>query len=532
MASSLFPDNGLASLAGTLLAMGHEVKVLDYNTVGVLRRLVPPERTTALAALLPFLGAKPGPDVVEHLLEINRALEEDLARVTEELAEDIAREVEEQDSHFLGFKLWSGDGFLASIRIAERLHSLFPGLKLYGGGPAVLYSEHTLFAHSNVFDALVDGEGEQAILGLAAFAEGKGSLGQVPNLVLSNGEKFQRTARSLVSDLDGLALPAYSPAVYPSLSGDEKIKLFVLDESRGCPMGCAFCIHQDASGNRWRIKSPERVLQEVSVLGKDFGTSSIRLGGSYTPARFFEDFARILGQTGVDIRFCGFAHPEGLPMEELNSLAASGCRSLFLGVESFDESDLRRLGKRMNPERARESVRACLDAGIVPVVSVIMPVPGQTPEGLKTNREALLELCSGTRATVVTQFPVLMPRTRWWEDKHANGFRLLVEEDDYRQMTATYQVRHIIPPAFWEPLPYTVDGMGFKEYAGANARFQRMLAEEGIVINVPDEVVLIADMLEMSLLDIRTRLQGLCFTLDAEAMASFVADLNSRLTSA
>ena len=39
--SSLMPDNGLASLAGSLIQAGHEVKILDYGTLDTVRRLIP-----------------------------------------------------------------------------------------------------------------------------------------------------------------------------------------------------------------------------------------------------------------------------------------------------------------------------------------------------------------------------------------------------------------------------------------------------------------------------------------------------------
>jgi radical SAM superfamily enzyme YgiQ (UPF0313 family) len=528
--SSLFPDNGLASLAGTLLAAGHGVRVLDFNTTEVLGRLVSPERSADLAALLPALAGGPDPQVVQRLLDHSGAMEEAMARAMVDLAEEIAREVVARSAQFVGFKLWSGDGFLASVRMAEALRRRFPKLKIYGGGPAVLYAEQAIYGLTDVFDALVDGEGEQAILGLAAHAEGIGDLDEVPNLILHDGTTARRTPRSLVPELDDLALPCYDPEVYPSLATDGQIKLFVLDESRGCPMGCAFCSHQSASGKRWRIKSPARVLREVQALGDRFGTTSIRLGGSYTPARFYSAFADLLLETKTHIQFCGFAHPQGLPLQQLGTLAEAGCSALFMGVESFDPGDLKRLGKRLDPERARATIRACLEAGIAPVVSVIMPVPGQTEEGLRTNRQALRELCAGNRSTVVTQFPILLPRTPWWEAPETHGFELSVTKDAYRQLVLTYQVRHLIPPALWEPLPYSIDGMAFAEYASANAGFQQELVREGIVVNVSDDMVLLADQLGETLPDFRARQQKMFFNLDASDLGSFVAAVNKKLT--
>lgn len=527
--SSLFPDNGLASLAGTLRAAGHEALVLDFNTTEVVGRMVSAERSTALAALLPALSGGPDPQVVKQLLENSGALEEAMARATGDLAEEVAREVEARSAQFVGFKLWSGDGFMASVRMAEALRRRFPGLKIYGGGPAVLYAEQTIYDLTDVFDALVDGEGEQAILGLAAHAEGSGDLDEVPNLILHDGTAARRTPRSMVPDLDDLALPCYDPEVYPSLATDGQIKLFVLDESRGCPMGCAFCSHQSASGNHWRIKSPARVLQEAQALGDLFGTASIRLGGSYTPARFYSAFADLLLETKTRLQFCGFAHPQGLDLKQLGTLAEAGCRALFMGVESFDPGDLERLGKRLDPARARATVRACVEAGIAPVVSVIMPIPGQTEDGLRTNRQTLRELCAGNRSTVVTQFPILLPRTPWWEAPEAHGFTLSVSKEAYRRQILTYQVRHLIPPALWEPLPYSIDDMDFTGYASVNAGFQQELVREGIVVNVSDDMVLLADQLEETLADLRTRQQKMFFSLDSTVLGSFVAGVNKKL---
>jgi radical SAM superfamily enzyme YgiQ (UPF0313 family) len=529
LVSSLFPDNGLASLAGTLLAHGHEVKVLDFNTVDTVRRLVPPERTASLSALLPALSGAPSPEVLEKLFEINTSFEEDLTRVADELTEEISQEIEAQNSQFVGFKLWSGDGFQASVRIADKLRQLFPELKIYGGGPAVLYSEHAVYNHTKVFDALVDGEGEMAILGLAAYSEGKGDLTEVPNLILRKGDVFHRTMRRLVPDLNTLARPVYSPEVYPSLTGDQQIKFFILDESRGCPMGCAFCIHQNASGNRWRVKSAARVIDEIQEIFTLFGTSAFRFGGSYTPARFFTEFVDYLSKNEYQVQFSSFAHPEGIPTGQLEALAEAGCKCLFFGVESFDTSDLAKLGKRMKPERARATIQACLNVGIVPEISLIVPVPGQTAEALATNRKVILDICAGTRSLVMTMFPGLTPRTLWWEQRNDHGFNLLVGEDEYRKMLAAYKIRHTIPPVFWQPLPYTIDGKDFAEYTGESARFQRELEHEGVAVNVSDMTVILADLFEESLLDFRNRHRALFFTLDAAALGRFVSEANTRM---
>jgi hypothetical protein len=106
---------------------------------------------------------------------------------------------------------------------------------------------------------------------------------------------------------------------------------------------------------------------------------------------------------------------------------------------------------------------------------------------------------------------------------------LLVSEEEYRKVLASYKIRHIIPPAFWEPMPYTLDGNDFSAYAGINAKFQRDLSEAGVVVNISYDVTLLADILGKPLSELRTILQKLFFTLDAAEMSRFVAEVNASL---
>jgi hypothetical protein len=525
--SSLYPDNGLASLAGVLAAAGHEALVLDLNTVSSFARLASEERTAGMRGLWQELSAGGlDPARVRRFKELEASFEADLDRCAAELAEEVARQAVILEADLVGLKLWSGDGLRASARIGAAVRRQRPAARLVGGGPAVLYSEELLFDLLPGVEALVDGEGELAILGLAAWAEGRGALADVPNLILPGGG---RTARALVPDLDALPPPAYDLEAYPSLAGDEHIKLFVLDESRGCPMGCAFCVHQGASGRSWRLRRPEGVAAEMGRLADLHATRAFRLGGSYTPGRFYEGLIATLRESRTDVRFSGFGHPLGLPQDHLEDLRASGCSSLFLGVESFVPDELARLGKRMDPNRAAQAVRDCVRADIAPIVSMIVPAPGQTPAGLAENLRICKELCRGRRAAVGVQFPGLLPRTPWWRERARHGFELSVPEDAYRRLLATYQIRHIVPPLLWAPLPYTLDGLDFAGYAAVASGFQRELAADGVLINMSDDILLLAEILGMTPADFRTATQAMLITVDAPALGDFVRRSNQAL---
>jgi hypothetical protein len=85
-AACLMPDVGLASLAGTLLAHGHEVLVLDFNTATTLARLMPPELSRRLEQLLPALDGEPDPQMLGTLTELSLAMEERLLALSDAIA--------------------------------------------------------------------------------------------------------------------------------------------------------------------------------------------------------------------------------------------------------------------------------------------------------------------------------------------------------------------------------------------------------------------------------------------------------------
>ncbi len=527
-ASSFFPDNGLASLAGTLLAHGHEVKILDYNRVDILGRIVSPDRSASLAALAPARGEGAlDPQVIQRLLEINALLEQDLARVTDQLANELAAEVEAQGSHFVGFKLWSGDGFLASIKIAAHLRKTFPELKIYAGGPVAIYSQETIFNRTNVFDALIVGEGEESIIGLALFSEHKADMTSIPNLITMDGSIIRKTERSQCRDLDLLAMPAYMTEIYPSLAGDSQIKLFVLDESRGCPMGCAFCIHQHASGKEWRIKSPARVIREIQILKEQFGCRLYRFGGSHTPWKFFQGFLEQLETDRINIGFSSFAHPNGMSKEKLSKLRKAGCLSLFFGVESFSSNDLRLLGKKLNPARSKTTISNSIKEDILPIISTIVPVPGGSNEDLSITRQSLIELCGGTRSSAVALIPGLLPHTKWWQEREKYGFKLDIDPTSYLDFLALYKIRHSLPQSTCDLLPYTINGRPFREIMKLNGQFKQELIRHGVVLNVSDDDVLLAHVLKMDVFKFHSEASRTSYVLDASEWSIVISQINS-----
>ena len=137
--SSLMPDNGLASLAGSLLEAGHDARILDYGAVATVRRLFPEALSRRVRPLAEKL-------FVEHrrlswleklrFLRAGAQLERHQEKEIRAIAAEAADEAVRFGADYVGLKLWNGDGFSGSVRIAEAIRARAPRVRPHRRRPA------------------------------------------------------------------------------------------------------------------------------------------------------------------------------------------------------------------------------------------------------------------------------------------------------------------------------------------------------------------------------------------------------------
>lgn len=492
--SSLMPDNGLANLAGSLLESGHHTLILDYGTVDMVEKLYPPDlslKAQKIYRRLIFEKGKKSRATIKDiavLKYLDYRLNRFRIRAVREIASDIIRKVEELKPDFIGFKLWNGDGFSDSVKIAELIKRSCSGLKIVAGGPQVdIYGSH-IYSVTDVFDALVYAEGEEVLPLLAESCVREDSLSRIPNLIYRIGGRLKKTPVQWIRDPDRLPFPVYSPEIYPAMKGDRKIKIIVLDESRGCPNCCAFCIQPIKSGGSLRLKSPERVVEEMKNNVRDFGVTSFRYAGSSTPLKHAVSIADRIIEEGMKVTYSSFGHVGKTSDLAFKTLKKSGCYSIFFGIESGSEEILRRgFGKKIKPGMIRETMLSCRRAGIFTVGSMIFPAPFETE---KTEQESFELLRDIRPDSVPIQFPGIYPQTAWRRNPEKYNIRITAKNYELEMMN--YKIKLLFPPRYWAPLPYRVNNMKFRQFAGQTTRFGKRLEAAGILTHISDDQALMA----------------------------------------
>lgn len=486
--SDFIPDNGLAILASSLRSHGHSVMILDYNNPDTLEAVFENRYLSdirRLAEKIFICRRKPSIIDIANLKILSILLEKQKKKVFDGICDDICRIVKENNIDFVGIKLWAGDGFKFSLLLAEKLKRKFPGIKVFGGGPQVDIFQEVIFDVTDNFDALCFGDGEETIVCLADFVEGKLNLDNVPNIIFKKNGSIVKTTRKFVTSIGTLPFPEYSEAVYIGIKN--KVKMFVLDESRGCENCCAFCIHPVKSG-RLRKKPVEAIIKEIEHSISAYGTHLFRYAGSSTPADILEQTAKKILEKDIKIAYACFGNFEAIKDADFHLIRKSGCMSIFFGLESGSPEILEKAMHKKNVlTEAERVIDACKRAGIFTVVSIIYPAPFET----ENTRLQTMEFLMRTRPdSVLVQFPGLYPRTVW--GRNPEKFNFTLETDTYALDVMTYQIKQFFPPRYWKPLPYRVNGMSFRQYAGETEKFQKELNSNGFLTFVSDEAYILS----------------------------------------
>lgn len=512
---AFMPDNGLAVLAGSLLAEGHQTTVLDYSTLDIMR-LVPREYGERILSLKEDKGAKSGGELREIAASLERIQERDI----KETALEIAGAVKDQNIDFIAFKLWTGTAFANSVRLAEEIKKLDPSVRIFAGGPHVDYFRGRVYKVTGAFDALAYGEGEETIVELAEHALGKRAIESVHNLVLKRGPEIFETPEKRLVDLNR-SFPVYDPEVYPALKGDGKLKLFLSEFSRGCPFHCNFCGHSNKSGSLWRSKSAERVTEEFRSVIRDHGTRIFRNGDSNTPGQLIKDVAERILLEGLDVEYALISHVNNLDPERFDLLKDSGCFSIFFGIESGNQEVLDRyINKGLKLERVKKTIDRCKENGLFVVTSFISPSPGDTEE----SRKDTFEFITRSRIdTVNVCTPVITPRSVWGDNPAKFGIEL---GENYFDELMFFTPALFYPPTMWKPLNYRINGKDFFRIAEESDGFAASLEKEGVLTQVMDDVALMAKHCGMSFRDFRDNVRRYLTAGDRESMSGIIKKIN------
>lgn len=309
--------------------------------------------------------------------------------------------------------LWEKTGDVFDLLSRLRQSGMRAHFNLYGYYPTFAYEE--ILDSYPFIDSITIGEPEQTFLelakrlisfthrtgfsdidGIAFRNEDAASIRDQGRGVVSRARIIRTSQRSLIMDLDLIPFPDRR---FSALSTKKGITTYILG-SRGCYNNCSFCYLNPFYGKDscWRGRSPLNIFMEIDHLHREEGTASVY----FADANFFGtgkmakeraiSLANLLIEAGVQISFGIECRANDIEERIISLLARAGLKSIFLGIESGNQSSLDRFRKNITVERNRQAIKTVRNAGLGLNIGFIMFGKDSSLDEIRKNFDFLREM--------------------------------------------------------------------------------------------------------------------------------------------
>jgi radical SAM superfamily enzyme YgiQ (UPF0313 family) len=386
-----------------------------------------------------------------------------------------------------------GCNFICTLKIALYLKARNPHLPILLGGPHATILDREILSRFSCFDLVVRNEAELTLLSVLESLSG-GDMSKIPGLTYRTSSGVAANpGEPLIADLDTLPFPAFDS--YPLEALD--LQEMPIEAGRGCPFKCSFCSTATFFGRRYRLKSPERIGTEMDYLHARYGFTRFGL----THDLFTVDRRKVLA-------FCRYIRGRGytwgcsarmdcVDEELLEEMAASGCRSIYFGIETGSPRLQKVVDKHLDLSLVEPGLAATRRLGMDAIASFITGFPDEE----QSDQDETLDMmgrCFARHTTgLIVQLHLLTPepgtglsqrlQTSLDYDGHISDFNFpTLEPDDPEVMQSAPSVflnHHFYPTrvprrrnVFVTSIYPTLQGLGYAPIAHLTQFFEGRLS--------------------------------------------------------
>lgn len=217
-----------------------------------------------------------------------------------------------------------------------------PEVRIMVGGSGFSMFANEIMERIPEIDYGVYLEGEETVMELVEKVD---SPEEVLGIFYRRKDRVNFTGLRGHPDFDNLPIPRrdlLDVARYPFPMDNVGIQT-----KRGCPLKCAYCSYPFLNGNRVRLRSPGKVVDEIEYLIKEFGVRQFMFvdGIFNVPLNHAEEICREILKRGLDIEWKAWCDIRGFSEEFLLMAKRAGCRSLPFSPDAASDEALYSLGK-------------------------------------------------------------------------------------------------------------------------------------------------------------------------------------------
>ncbi len=261
--------------------------------------------------------------------------------------------------------------------------------KIVLGGPEV--TNHIDKFLENGADFIIKGEGEESMLALVQYLDGKSELElfQIDGISYKdeNGNSISTNERNKLKNLDELPLPNRTKVnlqlyfdAWKSKHGTSAISINTM---RGCPYSCKWC-SRAVYGQSYRRRSAKHVVDELEWIQNNYQVDTVWfVDDVFTVShKWLKEFRLELEQRKLTIAYECITRADRMSEEVIDELKASGCFRVWIGAESGSQKVIDFMDRRVDVLQVRNMIRLAQEKGIQAGTFIMVGYPGETEEDI------------------------------------------------------------------------------------------------------------------------------------------------------
>ncbi len=246
------------------------------------------------------------------------------------------------------------------------------------GGAAVSIMPERIMDFLGV-DYAVFGEGEETMVQFARYLELNSDISSIGGLFYRNEGRVTGNPVVRIEDLDGLALPR----IYRWVDWEKyrlNYSLYPVQTKRGCALTCSYCVYNKIEGCHYRLRDPERVVDEIEDIIENCNPKVIEFTDSTfnIPLEHALEICREIIKRRIRVSFNTMGINPGAVTDELVALMKE---ANFIEVsctpESGSERMLKALGKNFTLKHVERAARLFSKSDIPVIWYFLFGGPGE-----------------------------------------------------------------------------------------------------------------------------------------------------------
>lgn len=156
---------------------------------------------------------------------------------------------------------------------------------------------------------------------------------------------------------------------------------------RGCKFSCIYCTYPKIEGKKIRLRSPEKVVNEMEDIVSKTGIRHFFIVDSIFnhPADHASAICREIIKRLLDIKWSCYCSPAGMTPKLIELMLRAGCTGIEFGTDSLNDETLRLLGKGFTSKNVSEVSGLCKEMGLKFCHFIFIGAPSDTLQRVEKN---------------------------------------------------------------------------------------------------------------------------------------------------